>query len=104
MATEEILMAAVQAGGDRQILHEVIRVHSQAAGRQVKEFGESNDLITRLQADPAFENADLSNALEARRFVGRAPEQVDSFVTHIVDPIRKKYAADLGGEATELRV
>ena len=97
-------MAAVQAGGDRQILHEVIRVHSQAAGRQVKEFGRSNDLIERLQNDPAFEKADLSNALEARRFVGRAPEQVDGFVSQIVEPIREKYANDLGSEATELRV
>ena len=104
MATEEILMAAVQAGGDRQDLHEVIRVHSQAAGRQVKEFGQANDLIERLQNDPAFEKVDLSNALEARRFVGRAPEQVDSFVAQIVEPIRQKYAADLAGAATELRV
>lgn len=104
MATEEIMMAGVQAGGDRQVLHELIRVHSQAAGRQVKEFGQANDLIERLRNDPNFEKVDLTNALEARRFVGRAPEQVDSFVSQLVDPIRQKYAADLGGEATELRV
>lgn len=104
MATEEIMMAGVQAGGDRQVLHELIRVHSQAAGRQVKEFGKSNDLIDRLQADPAFEKVDLSNALEARRFVGRAPEQVDSFISQCVDPVRQRYQTDLVEDAIELRV
>jgi adenylosuccinate lyase len=104
MATEEILMAGVQAGGDRQDLHERIRVHSQQAGREVKEFGRPNDLLQRLQADPAFARVDLSGALDARRFVGRAPEQVDRFVQTVIEPIRQRYAADLNVTAEDLRV
>ena len=103
MATEEILMAGVQAGGDRQKLHEQIRVHSQDAARQVKEHGQANDLLERLKNDPSFENADLSGALDGRRFVGRAPEQVDSFVANVVQQVRDRYAggaADLSGEVT----
>jgi adenylosuccinate lyase len=103
MATEEILMAGVQAGGDRQILHEQIRVHSQDAARQVKEHGQANDLLERLKNDPSFENVDLSGALDGRRFVGRAPEQVDSFVANVVQQVRDRYAdvaADLSGEVT----
>jgi adenylosuccinate lyase len=104
MATEEILMAGVQAGGDRQELHERVRVHSMEAGRQVKEHGASNDLLERLRDDPAFTNVDLSNALEPTRYVGRAPQQVVDFVRDVVDPIRQRYAADLGGAAEGLKV
>ena len=89
MATEEILMDAVQAGGDRQELHELIRVHSQAASQRVKRDGESNDLLDRLKADPSFANVALGNSLDAKRFIGRAAEQVDEFISRIVDPIRK---------------
>ena len=104
MATEEILMAGVQAGGDRQELHERIRVHSQAAAQQVKEYGRANDLLDRLKADTAFASVDLSNALDARRFVGRAPEQVDMFIADVVEPIRQRYR-DFGGQQSEqLRV
>jgi adenylosuccinate lyase len=104
MATEEILMAGVQSGGDRQELHELIRVHSQAAAQQVKEHGRANDLLERLKADPAFASVDLGNALDARRFVGRAPEQVDAFITNVVEPIRRRYG-DLGDQQSEqLRV
>lgn len=104
MATEEILMAAVQAGGDRQELHEVIRRHSQAAAAEVKERGRPNDLISRLQADAAFATVDLGNALDATRYVGRAPQQVDAFVTEIVNPIRAQHAEDLSGGDADLRV
>lgn len=105
MATEEILMVCVQAGGDRQELHERIRVHSQAAAKQVKEQGRSNDLLDRLKADPLFAGVDLSSALDSSRFVGRAPEQVDRFVTEVVGPIRERYVDVLGGAAQdELRV
>jgi len=102
MATEEILMAGVQAGGDRQDLHERIRVHSQEAARQVKAEGLPNDLISRLQDDPAFATVDLTGALDARKYIGRAPEQVDAFLRDIVQPIRDKYASDaeLSGEVT----
>jgi adenylosuccinate lyase len=102
MATEEILMAGVQAGGDRQDLHERIRVHSQEAARQVKAEGLPNDLISRLQGDPAFASVDLSGALDARKYIGRAPEQVDAFLLDIVQPIRDKYGAvtDLSGDVS----
>lgn len=105
MATEEILMAGVQAGGDRQELHERIRVHSQAAAKQVKEQGRPNDLIDRLQADSLFAKVDLRSALDPQRYVGRAPEQVDRFVNEIIAPIRRKYALELSGASSdELRV
>jgi adenylosuccinate lyase len=103
MATENILMAAVAAGGDRQELHEQIRQHSLAAAAVVKNEGGKNDLMARLAADPAFARVDLGNLLDARQFVGRAPEQVDDFLAEIVAPIRAKYGARLAAEA-ELRV
>ena len=92
MATEEILMAGVQAGGNRQDLHERIRVHSQAAGQQVKVHGLSNDLLDRLKSDAAFAQVNLGQALDSRRFTGRAAEQVDSFVKDVIGPIRSRYA------------
>ena len=104
LATEEILMAGVQAGGDRQDLHERIRVHSQAAAREVKEHGRPNDLIARLQRDPAFAKVDLTGALDPRRYVGRAAEQVEGFIDAVIGPIRRRYAAELGLTADELRV
>ncbi|MCA8989865.1 MAG: adenylosuccinate lyase, partial [Planctomycetaceae bacterium] len=104
MATEEFLMAGVDAGGDRQDLHERIRVHSQDASRVVKEQGLSNDLIERLTGDPAFQNVDLQSALDARKYIGRAPEQVDEFLTNLVEPIRKNYAAALKRRAEDLNV
>jgi len=104
MATEEILMAGVQAGGDRQQLHERVRIHSVEAARQVKEFGLPNDLIQRLAEDSNFRNVDLQHALDARRFIGRSPEQVDEFIRDVIEPIRMKYPEELQGDAEELRV
>ncbi len=104
MATEEILMAGVRAGGDRQELHERIRVHSIEAGKQVKEHGRSNDLIERLKSDSSFVNVDVTGALDPRRFIGRAPEQVDRFIEDLVDPIRRKYASELNRKVEELHV
>jgi adenylosuccinate lyase len=104
MATEEILMAGVQAGGDRQELHERVRVHSMEAGRQVKEQGRPNDLLARLAADPAFAKVNLSQALDARRFIGRAQQQVEEFVAGVVGPIRSRLAGDLEGTGEQLRV
>ena len=78
MATENILMAAVAAGGDRQDLHERIRRHSQAAAAVVKEQGAPNDLLERLAADPAFAKVDLDAALDPAQFVGRAPSRSTS--------------------------
>ncbi|NND96262.1 MAG: adenylosuccinate lyase [Pirellulaceae bacterium] len=91
MATENILMKAVAAGGDRQELHEVIRVHSQAAAKRVKAEGQENDLIERLRNDKAFEGVDLDAAMNPLDFVGRAPEQVDAFIAQYIDPIRQRY-------------
>jgi adenylosuccinate lyase len=104
MATEEILTAAVDAGGDRQELHEQIRVHSHEAARQVKEQGLANDLIERLQADPLFENVDLADSLDLSRYIGRAPEQVDAFLKNEVAPIREKYRDEIGGTAVDVTV
>ena len=104
MATEEILMAGVQAGGDRQDLHERIRIHSQAAALVVKEQGGANDLIERLQSDPAFARVDLSGAMDARRYFGRAPEQVDRFIETVIEPIRARYAAELNAAADDIHV
>jgi adenylosuccinate lyase len=105
MATENILMAAVTAGGDRQDLHERIRQHSQAAGRVVKEQGGANDLLERLAKDSAFAKVDLQSVLDPAQFVGRAPQQVDEFIGEVVAPIRQRYAAPLQDRGSaELRV
>ena len=103
MATEEILMAGVRAGGDRQELHEVIRVHSMAAADQVKTHGKANDLIDRLRGDGAFAEVDFGDVLDAKRFVGRAPLQTQRFIEQVVEPIRGRYRDDLGA-AVELKV
>ncbi|MBL4883252.1 MAG: adenylosuccinate lyase [Planctomycetaceae bacterium] len=104
MATEEILMAGVTAGGDRQELHELIRVHSQEASKVVKEQGGSNDLIERLQKDEKFAAIDMTSTLDASKYIGRAPEQVDEFITNIVRPIRTQHADSLNKENEDLRV
>jgi adenylosuccinate lyase len=86
MATEEILMAAVQAGGDRQVLHERIRTHSVAAARSVKEDGGRNDLVERLLADAAFAGVDFAGILDASKYTGRASVQVSAFLQNVVRP------------------
>ncbi len=103
MATEEILMAGVRAGGDRQQLHERIRTHSQAAAQGVKSQGKPNDLLERLAADKAFAQVDLTKVLNPAAFVGRAPQQVERFVDQIAAPIRRRYAKELG-QSVELSV
>lgn len=91
MATEEILMEAVRRGGDRQALHERIRVHSQAAARQVKEFGRTNDLLDRLRADGAFAGIGWARLLDARRFVGLASQQTRDFLRQVARPLLRRY-------------
>jgi adenylosuccinate lyase len=91
MATENILMAAVAAGGDRQDLHERIRQHSHAAAAVVKEQGGENDLIDRLKQDKAFANVDLESTIDPAKLTGRSAEQVDEFLAGVVGPIRKRY-------------
>ncbi len=103
MATENIMMAGVQAGGDRQELHEKIRVHSHAASDQVKQHGKPNDLIERLKGDPDFASVDFKSVLNPKAYVGRAPEQVNEFVSDVVVPIRRKYRKQLNRQV-ELNV
>jgi len=94
MATENVLMAAVRAGGDRQTLHEAIRRHSQAAAREVKAEGRENDLLARLKADPLFAKVDIDAEMEPSRFIGRAPEQVDALLSDHVAPILAAHPAE----------
>lgn len=105
MATEDLLMAAVKAGGDRQQLHERIREASVAAVAQVREEGKPNDLFDRLVADPAFASVKTRAAelLDAKRYVGRAPEQVDLFLGEEVEPALKGLAL-ASGDDLEVRV
>jgi adenylosuccinate lyase len=103
MATENILMAAVAAGGDRQDLHERIRQHSLAAAAVVKNEGGKNDLMTRIAADPAFAKVDLKCVLDPAQFIGRAPQQVDEFLAEQIEPMRAKYGDRLAA-AAEVRV
>jgi adenylosuccinate lyase len=103
MATETILMEGVAAGGDRQDLHERIRRHSQAAGAEMHEKGAENDLFRRLASDPAFAKIDLKTLSDPMQFVGRAPAQVDEFLSEVVAPIRARYAGS-GSRSADVRV
>ncbi len=91
MATENILMSAVKKGGDRQELHEKIRVHSMEAAKVVKTEGKPNDLISRIAADDTFDLtiSELNGILEPENFIGRAPEQTTEFLNDVVYPILK---------------
>jgi adenylosuccinate lyase len=95
MATENILMAAVKAGGHRQAIHEKIRQHSHEAAAQVKQLGEPNDLINRLKADAAFVKVDFAKVLNPKDYVGLAPHQVDEFIKQVVTPAIRKYKQQL---------
>lgn len=104
MATENIMMAAVEKGGDRQHLHEKIRQHSQAAGHRVKVEGLDNNLLDLLKADPDFAKVDLDAVLEIGSFVGRAPEQVDEFLREYLEPRLKAIPATGSTTDAEIRV
>ena len=104
MATENILMAAVTAGGDRQTLHELIRQHSQDAAAVVKQQGGSNDLLDRLKEDQAFSGIDIDELADPNHFVGRAPEQVDEFLNQVIGPVRERHGASLNQFADEVTV
>ncbi len=103
MATEDLLLEASRRGGDRQILHEVIRAASMEAAHRIKSEGGENDLLERLKATPEFADLPFDDLMDPARFVGRAPEQVDAFVDAEVDPIRARYAENLHSKA-DLRV
>merc|ERR1712129_166149 len=103
MATEVILMECVKAGGDRQELHEAIRVHSMDAGAVVKGEGKPNDLLERIKKDALFTavHSKLDSMIDPILFVGRAPEQVDEFISEEVDPILEKFADLLTVESVD---
>ncbi|MBR2256770.1 MAG: adenylosuccinate lyase [Blautia sp.] len=105
MATENILMDSVKAGGDRQELHERIRTLSMEAGRRVKEEGLDNDLLSRIAADPSFPmgEEELADAMDPSRYVGRAREQTECFLKEVVAPILASHA-DMIGAGSEIRV
>ncbi len=101
MATENILMACVKLGGDRQAYHERIRVHAQAAGLRVKQEGLDNDLLDRLRNDRAFWSKarggpltgeiDWDNLMDPMAYVGRSVEQTERFIKEVIEPLREQY-------------
>ena len=106
MATENIMMSAVKRGGNRQELHERIRLHSIAAGRTVKEEGRPNDLIDRIAADPAFglTREEIVAEIRPEAYIGRCPSQVTELICEHVKPILERYPEALKGEDEELKV
>jgi adenylosuccinate lyase len=105
MATEQLIVRAVRAGGDRQVAHEAIRKHSLAAASAMKHGADSNDLLERLSADKSFgvKLEDLQGSIDPKLFVGRAPEQVDEFLRDVITPL---FAGEAAGprRTEELRV
>ena len=98
MATENIMMDAVKAGGDRQELHERIRTLSMEAGKAVKEEGKDNDLLQRIAADDAFGLSldELKEAMKPERYVGRSARQVEVFLRDVIRPILDENKDSLG--------
>lgn len=105
MATENIMMRAVEKGGNRQELHEALRQHSIAAAKVVKEEGGENDLVERIAADPAFmiTAEEIKAVLKPENYIGRCPSQVDSFLKECVQPVLDRNR-ELLGEKAELSV
>ena len=105
MATENIMMDAVKAGGDRQELHERIRELSMEAGRNVKEKGLDNNLLDLIAADPAFglNEEELKKTMDPSKYVGRAPIQVDNFLKNVVNPVLEANK-DVLGMTAEINV
>jgi adenylosuccinate lyase len=92
MATENIIMAGVKNGGDRQELHERIRVHSMEAGKKIKMEGGKNDLLDRIAGDSLFglTREAIDRLLKLEDFIGRAPQQVREFISGHIDPVLKR--------------
>jgi len=106
MATENIMMDAVKRGGDRQILHERIRIHSLTAGNNVKEKGLANNLVDLIADDAVFglSREELSAHLQPERYIGRSPQQVTEFLNSCVAPVLERYAAVQSSGEPELKV
>ncbi len=96
MATENIMMEAVKRGGDRQELHERLRVHSHAAAAQVKQLGEKNDLISRIASDPAFglTEEEITGHLDPKLYTGRSASQTLEFFEKVAIPAADRYSAN----------
>jgi adenylosuccinate lyase len=103
IATEDILMAAVARGGDRQALHERIRQHAQRAGMQLKYCGTPSDLLDRLKADPEFAGLEWPKVLDPQRYVGLAPQQTREYLRTVVRPLLARAARPIR-RAENLRV
>ena len=105
MATENIMMDAVEKGGNRQELHEKLRVHAQHAARHVKEEGGENDMIERVAADPSFQlnEEDLRSVLKPENYTGRSAEQVTEYLDEIIRPLLENTAGE-AGKQVELTV
>ena len=103
MATENIMMAAVKAGGNRQEIHEAIRVHSHATIREIKESGMNNTLLEKIKHDKLFApiTNDIDKIINPDDFIGRAPDQVKEFISNDISPILEKYAHLIGSEVFE---
>ena len=106
MATKNIMMESVKKGGDRQELHERIRVHSMDAAQRVKGEGLNNDLIERIINDPSFNlsKEEIIAIIDPVKFVGRAPEQVVEFVEEYLDPAIEPFKEYLGNVDVDLKV
>ena len=106
MASENIMMDAVKRGGNRQELHERIRIHSLEAGRNVKELGFSNNLLDLIAADPMFgmTKEELTAHMEPSRYIGRCPEQVTDFLREFIQPVLDAHPEALTEKDTELKV
>ena len=106
MATENIMMDAVKAGGDRQELHERIRELSMEAGKNVKEKGLDNNLLELIAADPAFNLTleDLQKTMQPEKYVGRAKEQVEAYLTNVINPLLEKKNQEVLGVKAEINV
>ena len=106
MASENIMMDAVKRGGNRQELHERIRIHSLEAGKNVKDRGLSNNLLELIATDPAFgmTREELTAHMEPARYIGRCPQQVEDFLRDCVQPVLDAHQAALAAKDTELNV
>ncbi len=104
MATENVIMRGVKAGGDRQALHEKIRVHSHEAVRRMKEEGAPCDLVARMKADPDLAPHVTDEVLDPARYVGRAPQQVDEFLDGVLAPLLADHAHRVGRFVPRVKV